>query len=78
VSHLNAYQSTFYYNSANSYNGVPAGSSPTSLPNLNLKPFTTSEVEFGVDLSFFNNRLGFDIAYYQKETHNEIMRAGIA
>jgi len=73
---FDAYQSTFYYNSANSYNGVPAGSSPTSLPNLNLKPFTTSEVEFGVDLSFFNNRLGFDIAYYEKETHNEIMRAG--
>jgi len=73
---FDAYQSTFYYNSANSYNGVPAGSSPTSLPNLNLKPFTTSEIEFGVDLSFFNNRLGFDIAYYEKETHNEIMQAG--
>ncbi|WP_192085259.1 SusC/RagA family TonB-linked outer membrane protein [Algoriphagus sp. Y33] len=72
---FNAYQSTFYYNSANSYNGIPAGSSPTSLPNLNLKPFTTSEVEFGLDLSFFNNRLGFDIAYYEKETHNEIMNA---
>ncbi|PZX50536.1 SusC/RagA family TonB-linked outer membrane protein [Algoriphagus chordae] len=72
---FDAYQTTFYYTSANSYNGVPAGSSPTSLPNLNLKPFTTSEVEFGLDLSFFNNRLGFDIAYYQKETHNEIMNA---
>ncbi len=70
-----AYQSAFYYTSANAYNGVPAGSSPTSLPNLNLKPFTTDELEFGVDLSFFNNRLGFDIAYYQKETHNEIMNA---
>ncbi|WP_339877326.1 SusC/RagA family TonB-linked outer membrane protein [uncultured Algoriphagus sp.] len=75
---FNAYQSTFYYSSANSYNGVPAGSSPTSLPNLNLKPFTTSEMEFGVDLSFFNNRLGFDIAYYEKETHNEIMNANLS
>ncbi|REG88295.1 SusC/RagA family TonB-linked outer membrane protein [Algoriphagus antarcticus] len=73
---FDAYQSTFYYNSANSYNGVPAGSSPTSLPNLNLKPFTTSEVELGFDLSFLKNRLTFDVAYYQKETHNEIMRAG--
>ncbi|WP_339759019.1 SusC/RagA family TonB-linked outer membrane protein [Algoriphagus aquimarinus] len=75
---FDAYQSTFYYNSANSYNGVPAGSSPTSLPNLNLKPFTTSELELGLDLSFFNNRLGFDIAYYEKETHNEIMNANLS
>ncbi|WP_439489038.1 SusC/RagA family TonB-linked outer membrane protein [Algoriphagus sp.] len=72
---FDAYITDFYYSSANSYNGVPAGTSPTSLPNLNLKPFTTSEIELGVDLSFFNNRLGFDIAYYEKETHNEIMNA---
>ncbi len=70
-----AYQTAFYYSSANAFNGIPAGSSPTSLPNLDLKPFTTDEIEFGVDLSFFNNRLGFDIAYYEKETHNEIMNA---
>ncbi|UZD24055.1 SusC/RagA family TonB-linked outer membrane protein [Algoriphagus halophytocola] len=75
---FDAYQSTFYYTSANSYNGVPAGSSPTALPNLNLKPFTTSEIEFGLDLSFFNNRLAFDVAYYQKETHNEIMNANLS
>ncbi|MDR7131082.1 TonB-linked SusC/RagA family outer membrane protein [Algoriphagus sp. 4150] len=72
---FDAYIDRFYYNSANAYNGVPAGSAPTALPNLNLKPFTTSEIELGVDLSFFNNRLGFDIAYYEKETHNEIMNA---
>ncbi|MEN2282733.1 SusC/RagA family TonB-linked outer membrane protein [Algoriphagus sp. SE2] len=72
---FNAYQTTFYYNSANSYNGVPAGSSPLSLPNLSLKPFTTDEYEFGLDLSFFNNRLAFDIAYYKKTTNNEIMNA---
>jgi len=72
---FDAYQTTFYYSSANSYNGVPAGSSPIDLPNLTLKPFTTDEIEFGLDLGFFNNRLTFDIAYYQKQTHNEIMKA---
>jgi len=70
-----AYQTKFYYTSANSYAGIPAGTSPIELPNLNLKPFTTDEIELGIDLSFFNNRLTFDIAYYQKETHNEIMNA---
>ncbi|GAB3645748.1 SusC/RagA family TonB-linked outer membrane protein [Echinicola sediminis] len=73
-----AYLTNFYYNSANAYNGVPAGSSPLSLPNLSLKPFTTDEVEFGLDLSFFKNRLAFDIAYFNKTTHNEIMRADLS
>jgi TonB-linked SusC/RagA family outer membrane protein len=70
-----AYQTQFYYSSANSYAGVPAGSSPTSLPNLFLKPFTTDEIEFGLDLSFFKNRLTFDIAYFNKTTNDEIMNA---
>lgn len=70
-----AYQTQFYYNSANSFNGVSAGSSPLSLPNLFLKPFTTDEIELGLDLVFFNNRLTFDVAYFSKTTNNEIMNA---
>jgi len=70
-----AYQTQFYYNSANSFNGVAAGSSPLSLPNLFLKPFTTDEIELGLDLGFLNNRLTFDVAYFSKTTNNEIMNA---
>lgn len=70
-----AYQTQFYYNSANSFNGVAAGSSPLGLPNLFLKPFTTDEIEFGFDLSFYNSRLTFDVAYFSKTTNNEIMNA---
>ncbi|WP_268036073.1 SusC/RagA family TonB-linked outer membrane protein [Algoriphagus sp. PAP.12] len=73
-----AYSNQFYYSSANSYAGVPAGSSPTSLPNLFLKPFTTDEIEIGLDMNFFNNRLGLDMAYYTKTTHNEIMNASLS
>ncbi|AWW29202.1 SusC/RagA family TonB-linked outer membrane protein [Echinicola strongylocentroti] len=69
------YQTKFYYSSANAFNGVPAGSAPLSLPNEDLKPFTTDEVELGMDLSFFKNRLSFDIAYFTKTTHDEIMNA---
>ncbi|WP_200975138.1 SusC/RagA family TonB-linked outer membrane protein [Echinicola sp. 20G] len=75
---FDAYQSKFYYTSANSYNGVPAGSSPTALPNLSLKPFTTDELEFGLDLSFFKGRLSFDVAYFNKTTHDEIMNANLS
>ncbi|WP_026953683.1 SusC/RagA family TonB-linked outer membrane protein [Algoriphagus vanfongensis] len=73
-----AYSNQFYYSSANSFAGVPAGSSPTSLPNLFLKPFTTDEFEIGLDVNFFNNRLGLDMAYYTKTTHNEIMNASLS
>lgn len=73
-----AYSNQFYYSSSNSFAGVPAGSSPTSLPNLFLKPFTTDEIEIGLDMNFFNNRLGLDMAYYTKTTHNEIMNASLS
>ena len=72
---FSAYQTQFYYSSANSYDGIPSGSSPTSLPNLSLKPFTTDEIEIGLDVSFFNNRLALDVAYFTKTTNNEIMNA---
>ena len=71
----NPYQNQLYYNSGNSLGGVPTGSSPLSLPNLFLKPFSTTEVEVGLDLKFFKNRLSFDIAYFQKESKDEIQNA---
>ncbi|MEH6407458.1 MAG: SusC/RagA family TonB-linked outer membrane protein [Leeuwenhoekiella sp.] len=69
------YGTSFYYSSGNSINGIPTGSVPSSLPNLGLKPFTTDEVEVGLDLKFFNNRLGLDLAYFKKTTHDEIQNA---
>lgn len=69
-----AYLTDVYYNSGNTFNGIPTGSSPLSLPN-DLKPFTTNELEFGLDLKFFQSRLAFDIAYFTKKTNNEIQRA---
>ena len=72
------YQNQFYYTSGNSYAGVPTGSSPLQLPNANLKPFTTSEMEFGLELNFFSNRLTFDIAYFDKKTHDEILQTNLS
>ncbi|UCS94629.1 SusC/RagA family TonB-linked outer membrane protein [Echinicola marina] len=73
-----AYLTKFYYTSANAYAGVPAGSSPLTLPNQNLKPYTTDEIEIGLDVSFFKGRLAFDVAYYDKTTHREIMDANLS
>ncbi|PSL04937.1 SusC/RagA family TonB-linked outer membrane protein [Cecembia rubra] len=72
---FDAYQTQFYFSSANTFNGIAAGSSPLTLPNLFLKPFTTDEIEVGFDLVFFKNRLSLDVAYFTKTTNNEIMPA---
>lgn len=42
-------------------------------PNANLKPVHISEFEVGLNLSFFNNRLSFDMAYYDKNTKDDIL-----
>jgi TonB-linked SusC/RagA family outer membrane protein len=73
-----AYQTAVYYSLGNNFNGVPIGNFSTSLPSGLLKPFTTTEVEVGADLRFFNNRLNVDIAYFTKKTKNEIMGASFS
>ncbi len=43
------------------------------LGNLNLKPERSREFEVGADIRFFNNRLGFDVSWYKKNTFNQII-----
>jgi hypothetical protein len=49
-----------------------------NLPNPNLKPFTSTETEFGFELRFFNDRLGLDITYYDQKTTDDILNANIS
>ncbi|MBT1709528.1 SusC/RagA family TonB-linked outer membrane protein [Fulvivirgaceae bacterium PWU5] len=42
------------------------------LANANLKNKEASEIEIGADLRFLQNRIGLDIAYYDKRSKNEI------
>ena len=50
----------------------------SSIPNPFLKPLTSTEIEAGVDLRFFNNRLGVDFTYYNQKTTDDILNASIA
>ncbi len=52
------------------------GFESNNLGNLDLKPRTASEYEFGTDLRFFNNRFRIDAAIYKKNTRNEIISLG--
>lgn len=70
-----AYGTAIYYGVGNAYNGVATGNFSDELPNLFLKPFTKDEIEVGLELKFFGNRLGLDASYYTQKTKNEIMPA---
>lgn len=69
-----AYQTDpYYYASASTIFGVTQYSATTQYPPLNLVPEMVKTKEVGVEARFFNNRLGFDVAYYNKETSNQIL-----
>lgn len=56
-------------------NGQPLGTIENeTVPNPNLKPVRIAEWEAGLNMEFFNNRLGFDVAVYQKTTTDDIAK----
>lgn len=56
-------------------NGSPlsVASLPTQLNNINLRPEFTSEVELGAELQFLNNRIGVDVAYFDRASTDLIV-----
>lgn len=69
------YTTQLYFTANNTVNGIPLGSFSPALPNYNLKPFTLNEFETGMSLNFFQYRLGLDVTYFSRITHNEIANA---
>jgi TonB-linked SusC/RagA family outer membrane protein len=55
-----------------------AGPSSLTLPNANLKPMRISEKEIGLELKMFHNRIGLDVAAYQKLTNDQIVSAQVS
>lgn len=80
VSSVSPYQTALLYSAGISHLNRPLGGflSGENYPNANLKPFTSTELEFGVELRFFKNRLGLDFAYYDQETTDDILNANIS
>lgn len=54
-------------------NGAPQAIVSATKNNATLKPERTKSTEAGVELSFFNSRLGFDATYYVNKTVNQII-----
>jgi iron complex outermembrane recepter protein len=53
---------SFVYNNAKSTTSV----------DQNIMPEMKNSIEAGLDFRFFNNRLGFDVAYYNEDIDNQI------
>ncbi len=54
------------------------GPSGNTVPNPDLKPMRVAETEVGLELRMFGNRLGIDVAAYEKITTDQIVQAQIS
>jgi TonB-linked SusC/RagA family outer membrane protein len=62
-----------YFNAA----PIAATSLPIVLSNATLKPEFTTEYEIGTELQFFKNRIGIDLAYFNRVSTDLIVTARI-
>lgn len=67
------YQLASVYNAQTAFGSAPMFSVPNALPNASLKPEETTAYEFGADLGFMNERMGFVLTFYNSQTRNQIL-----
>ena len=72
----------FYAVSGNGLFANPAGQgqpvgliTSSTVPSATLKPSRVAEKEVGLELKMFNNRVGVDLAVYEKVTSDQIVQA---
>ena len=49
-----------------------------SLPNADLRPVSIAERELGLTARFLQDRVGFDVAMYNKQTTNDIVKISVS
>jgi TonB-linked SusC/RagA family outer membrane protein len=64
--------------SSNVYNGKNTLTPNTQLAFENVAPERTREFEFGADLSFFNNKLGLGLTYYNQKVFDLLVNKQLA
>jgi len=72
------YQTVGVFNAQTPVGGLPTFSDQSTIANANLLPETTTSIEFGTDVRFFNDRLRFDVTYYNALTENQIISLPVA
>lgn len=72
-SDLRPYQTAFAYSAGTPYDNLATFNLPTINPNPNLEPTRSNSFEAGVDLRFFEGRVGVDFTYYKNTNLNQII-----
>jgi len=72
------FSTLLYYNTNGSVNGQPLGSLGGTIPNNQLQPTKIREYEIGTELKMLNSRLSLDVAVYNKETLNDIVKGTVS
>ncbi len=77
---ISAYSSQLTYSiDPQLFGTYPIGSiANTSNPNPLIRPYSISEKEIGLELRTLNNRLNFDIAFYDKRTNDQILPVALS
>ena len=81
---INPYSTNLTYSLLQDHLGRPRASFSSAqgrggnIPNPGVQPNLSTEIEFGFNVRFLNNRLGVDFAYYDQTTTDDILNATIA
>lgn len=69
-----AYRTSDYYNINSPFLGDPSYSLSATANNPDLKPEMMTTKEIGLEAAFLNNRIGFEVSYYEIKTKDLITR----
>jgi TonB-linked SusC/RagA family outer membrane protein len=66
------------YNMGTAFGSTSLASAPSTSNNAGLLPESTVSTEAGLEMMFFNNRVGFDVSVYDQTSLNQIMPAKVS
>lgn len=72
------YQLTNTFTRNSNFQGQPMYTLPNTNKNPNLKPERTKSFEIGLETSFLNKRLGFDVTYYKTNSVDQIVSGAVS
>lgn len=74
----NPYQTASTYTPSTPVGSLPTFTDASTIANANLLPEQTTAIELGTDIRFFDDRLSFDVTYYNALTENQIISLPIS
>ena len=75
---LDPFRTSPFFGIGTVYSGTNTLFVPDALNNPNIEPSFAHSYEAGIDLKFFNNRLGVDFTYYQQKNKNQIIDLNVS